>query len=665
MTSEPSERGGKARRAWGGRWADRLWLVVGLAAIGAAACGSSSSSSSSSTNVANINPTSFNESTVSWLAANVNAKGTPPSTPTGTLTLAGSTDVSGSLDPQGEYDTIGYTVLLTMDRTLVGYQPSTDFNTATSVVDDAASSYTVTNGGLTYTFNIRPGMRWAVTDPATGDPVAPDDGTPVTAQDFALGLERECDPTLGPSGNTSYYTATIAGYSDFCYGAASGSPSGFGNLPATDTAAQRAAYIAANPISGIQTPNSQTLVITLTSPAVDFPNIMSMFFAAAAPPSSLNYVPFTAGNPIWSDGPYEVQTYTPGQKIVLVPNPYWGSTTGTNTTATSWSNDPLHHRYVAQISIEETLGSDAAADEVQQEIQAGTLDLEWNTTVPASSLPDLATYSNPLFGSFPSPGITNPYLVFNLQAVTPLQNVKVRQALEYAVNKVALAKIYGGADFNTVLNQVFGPGAQGYIAGYDPYPTPNNEGDAATCKSMLKAAGYPNGFTITDAYRTDGNHPAIFQEIQKDFGACGVTVNGKGISQGYYTSSGILQTSASALASAGWDITEPGWVPDWYGPASARSILPDLFGSSNFPGTNWGDFSNTTVDNLITEAESAPTLAQATTYWQDANKAVMEQAPFIPFMGQLTNLMHSSSVHNAIYNPFSAQYNLDQIWLSS
>jgi peptide/nickel transport system substrate-binding protein len=656
MSSEPSDRRGKARQVGGGRPPNRLWILVGLAALGAAACGSSSASTSSGNGVANIDPTNWDTSTVSWLAANANATGTPPSTPTGTLTLAGSTDVSGFLDPQGEYDTIGYTVLLTLDRTLVGYPPSTNFNTATSVVDDAASGYTVTNGGTTYTFTLRSGLRWAVTDPTTGAPVSPADGTPVTSQDYALGLERECDPTLSASGNPSYYTATIAGYAAFC--------SGFEALPATATPAQRAAYIAANPISGISTPDSSTLVITLTSPAVDFPNIMSLFFAAAAPPIALNYTPFTAGNPIWSDGPYEVQTYTPGQKIVLVPNPYWGATTGTNTTATSWSEDPIHHRYVAEISIDETLGSDAAADEVQQEIQANTLDLEWNTTVPAASLGSLASYTNPLFGSFPSPGITNPYLVFNLQADTPLQNVKVRQALEYAVDKVALAKVYGGSDFNTVLNQVFGPGAQGYIAGYNPYPTANNEGDASKCKSLLKAAGYPNGFTITDYYRTDGNHPAIFQEIQKDFGACGVTVNGKGISQGYYTSSGILQTSASALASAGWDITEPGWVPDWYGPASARSILPDLFGSSNFPGTNWGDFSNSGVDSLITDAETATSLSQATTDWQNANKAVMEQAPFIPFMGQLTNLMRSSSVHNAIYNPFSAQYNLADIWLS-
>jgi peptide/nickel transport system substrate-binding protein len=654
MTSEPSERGGKSRRDWAGKLPRRLWVVVGLAAIGAAACGSSSATTGAA--VANINPTNWNTSTVSWLSANANSTGTAPSTPTGTLTLAGSTDVSGFLDPQGEYDTIGYSVLLTMDRTLVGYPPSTSFSTATSLVPDAASSYSVSSDGLTYTFKIRSGMRWAVTDPTTGAPVAPDDGAPVTSQDFVTGLERECDPTLAPAGNPSYYTSTIAGYSDFC--------NGFDALPATDTPAQRAAFISANPISGLSTPDSSTLVVTLSAPASDFLNIMAMFFAAAAPPSSLNYVPFTAGNPIWSDGPYEVQTYTPGQKIVLVPNPYWGATSGSNTSAVTWSNDPIHHRYLAEISINETLGADAAADEVQDEIQAGTLDLEWNTTVPASSLPSLANYSNSEFGSFPSPGITNPYLVFNLQASTPLQNVAVRQALEYAIDKVALAKIYGGLDYNVPLNQVFGPGAEGYIAGYNPYPTPNNEGDAAKCKSLLKAAGYPNGFTITDLYRADGNHPAVFEEVQKDFGNCGVTVNGKSISQGYYSSTGILQTSASQLASAAWDITEPGWVPDWYGPADARSILPDLFGSSDFPGTNWGDFSSSTVDNLITKAETAPTLAQATSYWQQANKAVMEQAPFIPFQGQLTNLMRAKTVHNAIYNPFSAQYNLADIWLS-
>ena len=496
-----------------------------------------------------------------------------------------------------------------------------------------------------------------MTDPSTGAPVAPDDGTPVTAQDYATGLERECDPTLSRVRQPELLHDDHPGYCDLLQWlrgpARHRHPGTAGRLHPVQ------------PDLGHLDPGQPDPGHQPDQPGGRLPehhvDVLRGRRTAVVADLHARSRPATRSGPT---APTRCRPTPRARRSCWSPTPTGERPAGPTPRATSWSHDPIHHRYVAQISIDETLGSDAAADEVQQEIQAGTLDLEWNTTVPASSLPSLADYTNALFGSFPSPGITNPYLVFNLQADTPLKNVAVRQALEYAINKVALAKIYGGSDFNVPLNQVFGPGAEGYISGYDPYPTANNEGDATKCKSLLKAAGYANGFTITDFYRTDGNHPAIFQEVQKDFGACGVTVTGKGISQGYYTATGILQTSASALASSGWDITEPGWVPDWYGPASARSILPDLFASSDFPGTNWGDFSSSTVDGLITKAESATTLSASTTDWQAANKAVMEQAPFIPFMGQLTNLMHSKTVHNALYNPFSAQYNLADIWLS-
>jgi peptide/nickel transport system substrate-binding protein len=594
---------------------------------------------------------------VSWLAANQNGTGTPPSTPTGTLTIAGDTDVAGMLIPQAEYDTIGYTVLLAMDRTVVGYPPSTNFSTATSIVADAASSYTASSDGLTYTFKIRSGMRWAVTDPTTGAQVTSDNGTTVTSQDFVRGLQEECNPAIAGYGNPSYYTATIKGYSDFC--------SSFESQPATDTAAQLAAFMSANSISGLSTPNSSTLVVTLTDPASDFLNIMAMFFAAAAPPSSVDYVPLTAGNPIWSDGPYEVQTYTPGTKIVLVPNPYWGATSGTNATATSWSNDPNRHRYVAEISIDESLSSSASADEVQQEIEAGTLNLEWDTVVPSSSLPTLANHSNSEFGSFPSPGTTNPYLVFNVQKSGPIKNVKVRQALEYAIDKVAMGKFYGGASINQPLNQVIGPGAEGYVQ-FNDYPTNNNQGNPGKCKSLLAAAGYPNGITLKDYYRNSGNHPAVFQEVQSDFQKCGVTVVGTPIATGYYGSSGIGVTSPNGLKAGKWDITEPGWGPDWFSPTNGRSILPDILdGALSFPGSDWGGFDDPAVDALVTQAEAATTISAAANYWHQADMQVMKDAAFIPFQTQLQAIYHSPRVHNAIYLPFSEQYDITQIWLSS
>ena len=57
--------------------------------------------------------------------------------------------------------------------------------------------------------------------------------------------------------------------------------------------------------------------------------------------------------------------------------------------------------------------------------------------------------------------------MFNVQSPNnggALGNVKVRQALEYAIDKVAIGKIYGGASLNQPLNQVIGPGAEGYVS---------------------------------------------------------------------------------------------------------------------------------------------------------------------------------------------------------
>ena len=284
--------------------------------------------------------------------------------------------------------------------------------------------------------------------------------------------------------------------------------------------------------------------------------------------------------------------------------------------------------------------------------------------VPTSDLTTLCGANrDPRCGSFPTPGNTNPYLVFNVKSTnnsSALQNVKVRQALEYSLDKVALAKIYGGTAFNQVLNQVIAPGAEGYQQ-FNPYPSANNQGDPAKCKSMLASAGVSN-LTFKDFYRDNGKHPAIFQEVQADFAKCGVTVVGTPISTGYYGSKGIGGDSATRSA---WDITEPGWVPDWFGPNNGRAIAPDILnGALSYPGSDWGGFDDPAADALMTQAIAAPSQSQAASLWHQVDVKLMADAPFIPFMTQLTNVFRSSHVHNAIFSPFGDNYDLAEIWVS-
>jgi ABC-type transport system substrate-binding protein len=537
--------------------------VVAIGAVAVAACGSGASNTPANAAQGNnlFNPSSFNTSKVSWLSANQNSSGSPVFG--GTLQIEGSTDLSAAADPQGEYETIGYTLERAYTRQLLSYPASTDLIKAEALVPDAAASMpTVSSDGLTYTFTLRSGLVWNTNPPR-----------PVTSEDFKRGVLRNCDPTLAPNGNPGYYIATIAGFKSFCTGFEASNPS--------ESPAARATAINNASVSGIQTPNDTTIVFTLTQPATDFDGIIALPFASAAPVEYLKYTPLIPGNTLYSDGPYYISKYNLGHEIVLSRNPQWGQST-----------DPIRHQYVKEIDVKLDLAGSAAATEVQQDLSAGTADLEWNTNVPPADIQGLELPSwNPQFGVFPAPGTTNPYLVFNVQSPNnagALGNVQVRQALEYAIDKVAINKIYGGASLNEPLNQVIAPGAEGYVP-FNDYPANNNRGDPAKCKSLLKAAGYAKGLTLKDYYRNSGNHPAVFQEVQSDFAKCGVTVVGTPIASGYYGSSGIGVTSSSGLKAGHWDITEPGWVPDWFGPTNGRATLPDLFdGALNFHGSDWG-----------------------------------------------------------------------------
>jgi peptide/nickel transport system substrate-binding protein len=589
--------------------------VATVAAVGLVAACSSSSSTSGTPGATSTSGAS--------------SAGTPVSG--GTLREVASGDVD-HLDPISAYYTNVSMTERAYTRQLVTYPASNNFQTGTTIVADMATEVpTTANGGLsadglTYTFHLRSDVMWNTTPPRA-----------VVAGDFVRSLKRFCNPVVGV-GNPTYYTTTIAGMATYC--------AAYQKLSSTSTAAQLAAFQNSHNISGVSAPDASTLVIKLSQPASDFLNIMALTFASASPVEWDSYLPDSAAfrQHVYSDGPYAISSYVAGKSINLVRNPQWKQST-----------DPLRHQYVQSIVITEGTNDPAQA---QQDLQAGSGDLVWDLPVPTNQIPSLTASKDPNYAVWTG-HITNPYLVFNLQA-GPTAKLGVRQAIEYAIDKVAKAKIYGGTTLNPPITTAIPPGNIGY-QDYNLYPTPGNNGDPAKCKSMLAAAGYPNGLSLVDVYRNAGNHPAIFESVQADLKACGITVTGSPQQQGnYYT---WLSNPANAKAHK-WDISEPGWVPDWYGNNGRASVQPLFTSPCENPTSNYGCYNSPITNDLVNKALTATTLSAAASLWHQADMQVMKDAVIVPFMTQNTPVYKSTRVKNALWNWGYQSYDPTQVWLS-
>ena len=557
----------------------------------------------------------------------------------GTLEFVSAGDID-YMDPMISYYAPSAQLEQAWTRQLVSYLPSNNATTGTTIAADAASVVpTRANGGispdgLSYTFHIRPGVRW--------------DSSParqVTSFDFLRGFKAMCNPTLGV-GNPLYYLPVITGMTAYCDNYANA----FKTTSAT--AAAEAAYQNNHPISGISTPNSMTIKFTLTQPANDFLNILAMTFASARPAEYDSYLP---GSPVaaqhtLSDGPYRITLYKPLKEIVMSKNPAWQQ-----------SSDPLRHQYVNQIVVHEGVSNSQTE---LTEVQSGAADLMWDIPPPTSAIPALAAQHNPGLHIIDNTGTEAPYLVFNEQspdAGHAMSKYGVREAIEYAVNKVAIAKIYGGTKLNPVLNGAIPPGTDGYTT-YNYYPTPNNEGDAAKFRSLLASAGYPHGLTIVDAYRNAGDYPAVYASLQASLKSCGITVTGVPEQDGPYYP--YIEDAPKNNQAGRWDITTPLWIPDWVGNNGRASVVPMFQTNCGIGTTNFGCYSDPKTDADIHSALLSPTEAAAGPYWARAGQQVMKDAAIVPLTTQDMVLFAGKRVQNLIYSPLYEQFNITQLWLS-
>jgi peptide/nickel transport system substrate-binding protein len=551
----------------------------------------------------------------------------------GTLNIAGTTDVD-FLDPTAGYGTVTHTEERAWTRQLFSYPASNNPQVVATPVPDMASVLPtaanggITDGGLTYTIHLRPNVMWDTTPPR-----------PVVAADWVRSFKRMCNP-VAPVGAPAYFTSTIAGMSAYCAAES--------KIPGT--AAAIASFINGHSLSGVTAVNPTTLVFHLLHPTADFLDIIAEPFASAVPVEYLKYVPnspqFDAH--VIADGPYRITSYKPGQQIVLERNPVWKAST-----------DPIRKAYVNKIVITEG----ETAQSVEQQIQAGTVNMPWDTVVPTPDLPSLS--SNPNLKINSSDAVM--YAVFNEQSnnsAKAMKKVPVRQALEYAIDKAAIAQALGGTKIATPVSQILGSIDVGYQP-FNLYPTTGSQGDPKKTKQLLAAAGYPQGVTVKLLYPTDSYNPQVAQLMQSDLQAAGVHVQMVPATLNDFIDT-ISDPSDGARGT--WDIALLFWVPDWFG-INGRSVLEPMTDGSHYGpnSVDYGDYNSTVTDNLINEALTQPPAdtTQITNLWHQVSQQSMKDAAFIPLVQAGVPILKSSNLMNPVYLPINEDYDITNVWLSN
>ena len=597
--------------------------ICGLAALAlaASACGSNGSTSPSATS--------------SSVSLDSGTQGLNPGTGTpqkgGTLNLLGIGDVT-FIDWNISYYTIDALGQRMWQRGLYAYAPS---GTGTNVVPDLATAMPqVSNGGKTYKVTIRTGAQWN-TSPARQ----------VTAADALLGLKRACNPNQ-PFGGLPDFESLVVGYTQFC--------DGFAKVSPTVSAIKK--YVNTHQISGV-TASGQTITYNLTHPASYFTPMLNLDAFSPAPVESLKYVPGSATSQQHSiaDGPYMIQSYTPTKKIVFVRNPAWNA-----------SSDPIRKAYVDQINVTET-GNQTTNQQILQ-TNSASAGAEWDSFPPVPAVPGLVTqmqHGGKNFTLGPTYS-TNPYIVFNSVSASnggALKKLAVRQAISYAINRAHLIQDFNGKLLSPPLTHILPDGingSQGVPKGFDPFPY-----NVAKAKSMLAAAGYPNGLTLKFLYRPSSSvSTKAFQTMQADLAKAGIKITGLGVPDADFYTKYLLVPSVAKRGV--WDVSLAGWGPDWYGHSATSFFKPLFAGPSAYPpiGSNFGFYNNPTVTSEIDQAASQASASTAATMWAKIDQEVTKDAPIYPITQPLQPLYHASYVHNAIYIPGIQGFDMTNVWLS-
>ena len=522
----------------------------------------------------------------------------------GTFTILANSSF-GVADPAQNYTLEEWQLLIDTHDGLVGFAHVGGL-AGTKIVPDLATSIpTPTNGGKTYLFHIRTGIKFS-------------NGQTLEPSDFVTTFERQ----FTVPGPTAFYSHIV--------GANKCSTKGC-DLSKGGVVANNAAH---------------TLTINLTQADPEFLDQLSLPFAYAVP--SGTSMKLTGNKVAPGTGPYMWKSYNPNSAAVLVRNPYFHVWSAVAQPA-GYPNEIIE-KYGLPVSDEVTEVQNGEADEVFDGDQ-----------IPSDQLTQL---NSPKYaGQIHVNTLTADwYFALNTRRA-PFNNLQARQAINYAANRSAYVKIAGGPSLAVPACQILPPNFPSYTP-YCPYTTGSqttwSAPNVAKAKQLVKASGTAGDKVVVDG-TTDQVGKALVEQMVSDLNSIGY----KATSQ-LLTSSIQYPFVQNSTNSGKWNVGWSAWYQDYPAPSDFLNVL--LGCGSIHPNSdaspNIAAFCDKSVQTQITKAESieATDPAGAAKIWTQVDHEDTMQAPWVNMYNPKQIDFLAKSVHGYEWNP-QWYILIDRMWL--
>ena len=445
------------------------------------------------------------------------------------------------------------------------------------LIPGLARSWDISKDGLTYTFNLRPNVTFH-------------DGTPFNAEAVKFCFERQLNEQ-GPYYKTGTYPY-VKGF--------------LGN------------------VQSIEVVNPLTVQIKLKAPLTPFLQYLAHQSLFVYSPDALKkHGKDMVKNPVGT-GPFKLETWEPGVKVVLARNDqYWGGAPKIRQAI-----------YVPIIEAQARLAA----------IKTGEIDL--TIDVPPDSLESLRKDPSITVAESNSSAVW--YVALNTRHPI-LKDKRVRQAMNLAINKDAIVRdiLKGTAIVSSgPMSPVYGPFHEDKTTRY-PF-------DPDKAKSLLKDAGYPNGFEVTFFVPESGSGMQQPVEmgtvIQAQLLAVGIKAKIQTMEWGAY-----LKKYLDAP-----DMAEMSWNPSIGDPDHVTYML---LSSDRFPPAfNAGFFQNARVDELLRKGRTTVGDAERAAIYKEAQRIIADEAPWIFIDHGRQIIIHRKRVQGFKLHP-NFDLVLSQVWL--